>query len=903
MPSSEKPYFEYTIRDTTIATIGDLLNTATGSFISNVGQQGDTIHQIASKFVFYDGGTGVSNGDRVQSRYVTDENQHPNQQEYLSRTDFENFPIIFGTTVLIAFEWIDRDIITIFGDAVASVDSNAFTADALKRFYTNPQNIRTAESTKKTLGTYKEMFNHISVWVWAKAISSKFVNGQIQYDDVLLDITPYVSNLNTNVSKEGGTFSFTVDPIVAKFNDTKNEWEIDDATIKTFKNDEYVSQSSMHEQDRKGKPLQRKSFYFHQILQENDVVFIRFESLESEIDRVYPYTSNNRRKFQLSSSDIQFKTFDMIGLLDVQNQASNFANNEVSITVNGRDLMKLFIEDGVYFYPFDFIKGGIFANANSDDDRLQRFDGQLLSRFQFAYKKIDNILNFIINSLGTIKICSDTLFQSYQNQGNVNSNPSGDVINISDDDKRKYDRRTFKFDLTNTERQQISDANNKAFTAETNENLLSIKNSRAASGLVLSDDNKELEAENTILGIMEKALTDADNSGSVDEVDFPDSIISGDQPHLFVALDKARKPTAAALTCKQTLIKNFKSKKARDSKFSSAEGSQPVPLKGIWQIIKLIVDFTVQNRLVADSSIGNEHGSLINAIQKVCQEPFVEFFGDTYEDQYYLTVRKPPFDREGFINLLTGTTTSSQNPNQIVSHNPMIVDINDEDVLEEQLQYGAEAFSWYHLNPQGNFIGGDDMSFYYLRAIFLKEYADIFGSRPMDIVSNYIPYQPIVTGGKQLGEAYMIKQGIYDLQYMIQSNAYLPFVRRGQIVITNGNRKIKRGSLIRLVSTGEVGHVESVIHEASFNKNSIDRKTTIVVDRMMVEKFVTGQFIDDIAGGKQKVSYFDLIDTTIDQSVFNNPNSTVDSFNQQILSKWKVNVEVFNFFLQSRQFN
>ena len=473
---------------------------------------------------------------------------------------------------------------------------------------------------------------------------------------------------------------------------------------------------------------------------------------------------------QIDKKELQFKTFDMIGLIDSQNLTQNFSSNDINISVSGRDLMKLFIEDGVYFYPFDFIKGGIFANISQDEDRLERYNGQIKNRFETNFKKLEVALSFIMNCLGTIKICSDNLFSLYENQG-------GDA---SEKDERKKDRRTHKIKLTKKDTQQF----------------------------------------------------------------------------------------------------------------------EKVPLKGIWQIIKLIIDKSVSNRLLADSSIGNEHGSIINAIRKICQEPFVEFFGDTYGDQYYLTVRKPPFDLQGFASLLDGIVFTEDG--QTMSE-PLVIDVNDSDILEENLQYGAEAFSWYHINPVGNFSGSDDMAFAYLRAVYLKEYADIFGSRPLDLQTNYIPFQPILTGGKNnfISNAYMIKQGIYDLKYMIESNAYLPFVRRGNITIAGGNRKIKRGCLVRLVATGEVGIVESVSHTASFGINSVDRTTTISIDRVMVERFVKGV---NIAGISEKVSYFNLIDTEIPEGIFNQ-NLSPDQFNSQVLGKWKTKVEVFNFFIKGQQFS
>ena len=73
---------------------------------------------------------------------------------------------------------------------------------------------------------------------------------------------------------------------------------------------------------------------------------------------------------------------------------------------------------------------------------------------------------------------------------------------------------------------------------------------------------------------------------------------------------------------------------------------------GIWQITKLLMDSSVQNRQIFDSSIALQTGPLSNFFRKVCQLPFVELLGDTYGDQYYFMVRKPPYDKEGMLMMM-----------------------------------------------------------------------------------------------------------------------------------------------------------------------------------------------------------------------------------------------------------
>lgn len=906
MPFSNKEYFFYTIRDASIQIVYDLLF-GQGSFVSG--------YKTSSDFMNYDGGSGISNKDRILSKYSSEE-----KIDHLSKTNYDQFLLKYGTIILLPFAKVDRDIITLLGDNVVSTNVSSFLANTLRETYNDAKHVRKFAFNKKTLGSYKEMFMHISVWVWSRALSCKIKdNDIIEYDDTIINVTPYINDIATTVNQNGGAFNFTLDSILGKFRD---KWEIDEKTIKKTKT-EHVVQSNISDLD-----LQRQKLFFENVLQENDIVFIRFETLKNEEDRIDKKTNT----FEIDKNELQFKSFDLIGLIDSASPTTNFANNELSINVVGRDLMKLFIEDGTYFYPLDYISGGIFANE-SDEDRLARYDGQLISKFQIGYKKIENVLKFIINALGTIKICSDTLFEPYRNLGYLNKESS---TPFNSDFEKSRDRRTHKYKIGENKVTEVATVQSDTNLNLENESIQAIKDSRRDSNFTNYDD--DFTARSIYNGLIKFCqAADSENAlhrdGTWDEFRTPDnSIIKANQypdqlwgklyyyenspssfvqPVLFLSNDKTEKkkyksvkaanttivPTKAAQNAVKVIIRNYFGAKDRKENLGKAISNinyESEPLKGIWQIVKLIIDKNVHNRIVADSSIGNEHGSLLNGVRKVCQDPFVEFYGDTYGDQYYLTVRKPPFDREGILSLLEGAVLDEDGVK--VSSSPIIIDINDEDILTENLSYGGPAYSWYKLNL--NSIGGDSMALAYLRAIYLKEYADIFGSKPLDISTNYIPYTPLVSKDALPSEAYMIKQGIYDLQFLIQSHAYLPFIRKGVITLANGDRRIKRGTLVRLVSTGEVGLVEAVTNYASISLNNVDRTTTLSVDRIMVEKYIRGV---SVIGSEIEMSYFNLINTHIDPKVFEQNKSYID-FNKEVLAKWKVNPEVLNFFLQKRQF-
>ncbi len=80
--------------------------------------------------------------------------------------------------------------------------------------------------------------------------------------------------------------------------------------------------------------------------------------------------------------------------------------------------------------------------------------------------------------------------------------------------------------------------------------------------------------------------------------------------------------------------------------------------EGVWGIIDLVFDFKSANRILADNTIATDNGSIINTIRKFCQEPFVEFYGDTYGDKYNFIVRKQPIDEKGYKGLVYGDTVS-----------------------------------------------------------------------------------------------------------------------------------------------------------------------------------------------------------------------------------------------------
>lgn len=301
---------------------------------------------------------------------------------------------------------------------------------------------------------------------------------------------------------------------------------------------------------------------------------------------------------------------------------------------------------------------------------------------------------------------------------------------------------------------------------------------------------------------------------------------------------------------------------------------------GIWQITKLLADSSVEDKQVVDCSISVQTGSLLNFFHKVCQQPLVEFMGDTFGNQYYFITRRPPTDKTGLKRLIENTLT----------------DISEEEVMSTNLDWNREGiYSWYQYLPQGDVIGQEELQ-YMIPAVLFPEYAQLWGSKPLVIRSNYFNLEQAgffnAKDSKELKENCnrVMRVMMEDFRYLVESNAYNPFVRRGSITI-RGNRKIKRGTAIRLVSTNEIYHVDSVSHSFNINGNSVSRATTLNVSRGMFLPYING-----VVEGGTRYSYFDIIDFGYND----NPDSiTQDNF-KEILSKWHVNWKVFGFFLQKQ---
>lgn len=647
-----------------------------------------------------------------------------------------------GVLIKFPINKVEKTVIdTISNVVVENNDFEAFLDDRIKDIIhdTNykPVNI----DRIKGAGNVWRMKNRISVWIFCKGL------GNIGEEGKLINVTPFVKSLTTNVGDTGGNFKIEFAPISASFDSVKG-WKIQKETAYQYA---YNGELNFISRDSTTKIQEEESVsrlnFFHNIIKSNDVVFIKFETLENE-KKLRGKESKELRLENLvidkgmlvgGKDGDNKQIFDMIGLVD-SNSISNISESaESDVEVSGRDLMKVLLEDGEYFYPMDITGATEQAVSTSNKAKRRLIDGSLNHFNAFFDRSIGESIKFLFNIISSIKVVDGDLFSHYG------------------------DDRTMKYDFVD-----------------------------------VSEEGEE-----------------------------------------------------------------------------NSEKLMKTPANGIYQIIKVIVDKEIEGRRIADSSIASEQGTLFSFISgKLTQEPFAEFFGDTYGNQYYFVARKPPYDKKSFKSM-----------------SKHAIDIDSSVVYNEDFTFDdSEVYSWYRLNPNGYFFGGEEaIKLAEFPAIFFEEYAEIWGSRPLDVTTNYIDYSGVIDTKQSENFDYQIQQGLQDLDYLIQSNAYKPFTRKGTLVI-KGDRRIKRGTCIRYKLTGEIFHVDNVTNSFTIGETT-DRLTSLQVSRGMVEDFMQGRDVEFPDGKTENVSYFNIIDC--DRQKSGAPKKGTN---------FRLSKNIFQFFLKNHQF-
>jgi len=804
--------------------------------------------------------------------------------DLVSANKYEDIPIEVGDELRVPFENLNRETLFTIADNVSKLrDTKTFLGKELEKLMLDPSNKVRISSKNQSQGVFEKSFPDITVWLWSRALGDD-EEGQF------IDISPFVMSCNTSSAESGGTFNITLPPLMAEKVDGK--WDIKKRTILNYTTNNYSRASHLAKSvfnELKNGELKRSSFFFHNIISQNDLIFIRYEVLQSEKTK----RIRELNTFYVDKNLVPGNIYDMIGLVDSNQITTNAESNDVMINIQGRDLTKLIIDDGSYFFPLEFAQG-VFLNVDQTSRAQSKLlkrnlaDGKLISLNAYLERTIEFSLQFVINQLSNTGLVPNSLFSAYQKR---NTKFFPDDSNSS---KVKEAKDNKTFDLVFEEE-------------EVKNKLDEIYNKYEIYIGAVSYSRLDTNSKTKFINIKFATL----NSNLVYEL----SILENQ----LVKQNKAKETLVKAdvVILKSRFEKYNKILNKRIPKENAVVGE----MDGLWQIIDLQIDQSVANRRIVDSSIAEEQGSIINTINKFCQKPFVEFLTDTHGDRFTFIVRKVPFDREGFLSYIsadfnqsstdfeegeavwTGKTTIEDEielqallPSFIISaeeQNPItaVIDIEEQDVLSDSLSYydDSEVYSWYQLTPQAYLWGSEQsMTLAFLPAIYFEEYSKVFGSRPYKLVTNYVPFQSINDKNTKSRQNFLERQIIQDLAYLIESHSYLPFARRGTIVI-NGNRTIKKGTFIRYKPTSEIYYVKEVTQDFSITDTKIDRTTTVTLERGLIEKYIKGVEVND-----KIYSYFNIIDTNVTDRFFNNNLTLSDE-------AFKFDRDMFYYFLRRRQ--
>lgn len=502
----------------------------------------------------------------------------------------------------------------------------------------------------------------------------------------LFDITKFLTYVNTSVTENGGNFELRM----------------------SFVSENDITENNSYTNENINETGYVKALFLQSLIRENDLVFIKFETLKLE------------EKSKKNNGDVSGKIWDLIGLVDTNEIRSDASN--IDITVTGRDLIKLLIEDNNFFIPYQFANSQKTAFGGSSSKIFKRLfaTGKYQLQFVYSLRSIESTLGFIFSQLTNIQVLSDECYQWL-------SNEYGDKLG-------------------------------KEFTY---------------------NQEGKIETQQKI--------------------------------------------------------------------------------KGIWGIVNFSVDEKITHYRICDASINSPDGSILNQIDRLCQKPFVEFFGDTFGDKYTLVARRPPWDEEGIAN-------------------SVMIGIDPTLAISDNLSMDTEVYSIFQYSPQGALLGGNSsLPLSYIPMIILDEYVKIWGNKLYSGVSNYIDYN---TYSKTLssGEKSPKYTFIEDLIWLIKTTAYKPFTRKGTITI-RGDRRIKRGSWIWYKKTNEIFYVDSVGNMAQIQESGVERVTTLNVSRGMIRDYIKSTTSASISSSSENAGFHEMVKDTKTGAVYKNRTYNPSYFN------------------------
>lgn len=708
--------------------------------------------------------------------------------------------------------------------------------------------------------TAKLIAPRLKVYIWSRALSLQ--GGQSGY----IDVTPSVQQLSISSSMEGSEFTIKFSPLIGRLSvnstseihSTQPVWEKSDEIMQD--GGEIVALGNINRESTfkdprvdSGEDISseyiRNHQYYEKVLQQNDMVFVRFEQLNIDKD------SEALAEDQVASSN----WYDLIGLIDYAEVSSTAAMTDVAITAVGRDLTKALLEDNSYFNPYSVgHQGSLYGGDIGYNGRY--LEGGFKDVAAITDRSIKQMMEFIFHRISSIGYVPDEVFDKFPNKTNISI-------------QTKYPE------------------------SESDKNTTEVKRARGIWQLVkfwIDDNIKDIRLvddsvsnpQGSVWDLMKKAVQEP----------FLELFTETLGTHFYVI---ARKPPFEQSVLSKIVNEIGSSNSGTTgSENSGFEGGvSGVKASAYNKYLDCLDKKNVKVHAPRFSGSGfpspsaeEQRRHALNQIGKIKvssaeEKQYLEKFGAVIVD-----------------DKIVDCTEAMRDANN--AKFPLIININEDDVYRDSFKQTQLAYSWYEVHDKGSFAG-KDVSLGHIPAIYFDEYAQVFGNRKLEVTSNYSDFRFFETKDNPEKTNLYAEQTAQLLSFMVETNIHLPFTREGSFTV-NGDRRIKKGNYIYYRPTREVFYVERVENNIMMGQN-IDRTTTVTVSRGMVIDYIDGkeEVLSNKAGEEvtKLVSYFNIVDIPkLRDGIYNTVDGGAadDKFDHK--ADMAIDEDVMNFFLKKKQF-
>ena len=325
-------------------------------------------------------------------------------------------------------------------------DFYAFAADKIQDIYQD-EGYRVADSSKRSpdcsvLGWFKSLY-----YVGLDSKGKKTDKIERQDFTEFADLSRHIISLATSVTSNGGSFTIRLPIISARSEGVSVIYEVLKGENGEKIHGDMLGQRGnaskndvTYEYGNKGEYYAKSSFddieanYFNWLISSNDILFISFEKLDMElVKETANWYSGDADNFKIGTK-LAEGIYDMIGLVDEVKVVTNSQSSDAYVEITGRDLMKLLIEDGSFFFNPSTTSdpSGVFANEqsygkqgdireadvmnntyNNPINRLRRVTGEIDIFANRINMDISYILKGVISQLANVEVVPGYVFETW----------------------------------------------------------------------------------------------------------------------------------------------------------------------------------------------------------------------------------------------------------------------------------------------------------------------------------------------------------------------------------------------------------------------------------------------------------------------------------------------------------